>query len=241
MKKPYTIRAAGRGSLEILLFDEIGENFVGEGTSAKSFAEDLAAAGPGITDVHLRVNSPGGNVFDGIAIFNTLLTHGAKVTAAVEGLAASIASVIIMAASQISMAQSSLLMLHNPYAGVLGGDAADMRAMAEVLDKVKDSMIGAYRRHTNKSKAELSAMLNAETWLSANEAQDAGFVEEVTDPGDAEDMPLAANLDISRFRNIPQQLAARLTARAAPATQISDAERERRRLRLELTKRLNPI
>jgi len=240
VKKNWTIKAAGRGSLEILLYEEIGENFFGEGTTAKSFAEDLAAAGPGITDIHLRVNSPGGNVFDGIAIYNTLLSHGAAITAAVEGLAASIASVIIMAAAEITMAPSALLMIHNPYAAVLGGDAADMRKMADTLDKVKESMIGAYRRHAKGvSKVELSAMMDAETWLSANEARDEGFVEDITDPDEPDQgLGLAANFDVSRFRNMPAQIAAKLQARSSAAQPSAEGERERQRMRVELLKRL---
>src|SRR5437879_6820438 len=112
--QPWTITAKAKDEIEILLYEMIGQDFwTGEGTTAKLFAEDLRAAGP-LKKIHLRVNSPGGNVFDGLAIFNTLLSNGAKVTAQVDGLAASIASVIIMAASEISMGENTLLMIHNP-------------------------------------------------------------------------------------------------------------------------------
>ena len=238
MKKPWTFKAAGRGAIEILLFEMIGEDFFGEGTTASSFAAELAAAGR-LTSIHLKVNSPGGNVFDGIAIYNALLSHGATVTAEVVGLAASIASVILMAATEISMGEGSMLMIHNPYSAVMGGDAGEMRKMADTLDKVKDSMITAYRRHTKKTKAEVAAIMDAETWFSAREAQDAGFAEKVIDPDeDREDQMAAAFATpiFAKFKHPPAQIAARLAAK--PSQPVAEEERERLRLRLELLRRL---
>jgi ATP-dependent Clp endopeptidase proteolytic subunit ClpP len=207
--KPWTITAKAGGEIEILLYEMIGTDFwTGEGTTAKSFAEDLKAAGP-VTKIHLRVNSPGGAVFDGLAIYNTLLSHGAKVTAQVDGLAASIASVIVMAASEISMGENAIMMIHNPYTSV-GGDANDMRKMAETLDKVKASMIPAYRRHTKKSAEEVAALMDAETWMTAQETVDLGFAEKVITP-EGDDADVAANFApmLAKFRKVPQQIAAR--------------------------------
>ena len=199
--------AKAGGKLEILLYEMIGMDFwTGEGTTAKAFAEDLKAAGDAIREIHLRVNSPGGNVFDGIAIFNTLLSHGAKVTAQVDGLAASIASVIVMAASEISMGDNAMMMIHNP-ATMVGGDSNAMRKMADTMDKVKTSMITAYRRHTKLSVDEVDALMDEETWMTAQETVEKGFAETVTTPeGDAADV--AANFDLSKFRRVPRQIAA---------------------------------
>lgn len=237
MKKPWTIRGQGRGALEILLYDVIGEDLFG-GTSAQMFAEDLRAAGDGIREIHLRVNSPGGNVFDGIAIYNTLLSHGATITAQVDGIAASIASVIIMAASEIAIGENAIIMIHNPHV-LTAGDANDMRKMAETMDKIKTSMITAYRRHADLSVKEIGALMDAETWMSAKEAVDNGFAEKIITP-EGDEADLAANLDISRFRNVPQQLAARIAAKASstiPPAHLA-TERDRQRQRLELLKRL---
>jgi ATP-dependent Clp protease, protease subunit len=201
--KPWVMNAKA-GELEILLYEMIGQDYwTGEGTTAKQFAEDLEAAGK-ISKIHLRVNSPGGSVFDGLAIYNTLLSHGAKVTAQVDGLAASIASVIIMAASEISMGDNAMLMIHNPWTSVQG-DSNDMRKMAETMDKVKVSMVTAYRRHTKKTVDEVGAIMDEETWMTADEAVSEGFAESVTKPEDAD---LAANFDLSRFHNVPPQIAA---------------------------------
>jgi ATP-dependent protease ClpP protease subunit len=159
--KPWTITAKSSGEIEILLYETIGADFWSEGTTAKSFAEDLKTAGS-VSKIHLRLNSPGGNVFDGIAIYNTLLSHGATVTAQVDGIAGSIASVITMAASEISMGDNAMMMIHNP-ATMIAGDSNKMRKMAETMDKVKTSMIAAYRRHTTKSIEEVGTLMDAET------------------------------------------------------------------------------
>ena len=129
IQRPWKITAKAGGEIEILLYEMIGQDWwTGDGTTAKAFAEDLKGAGD-VKKVHLRVNSPGGDVFDGIAIYNTLLSCGAIVTAQVDGLAASIASVIIMAASEISMGDNAMMMIHNPWTAVQG-DSNDMRKMA---------------------------------------------------------------------------------------------------------------
>jgi ATP-dependent Clp endopeptidase proteolytic subunit ClpP len=215
MNRPWIINAKSSSEIEILLYEMIGQDWwTGEGTTAKQFADDLKAAGEGIRKIHLRVNSPGGSVFDGLAIYNTLLSHGAKITAAVDGLAASIASVIVMAASEISMGDNAMMMIHNPWSTVQG-DSNEMRKQADVMDKVKSSMIPAYRRHTSKSVEEVGALMDEETWMTAQEAKDMGFAEIVTTP-EGDDADVAANFDpsiFSRFRNVPQQVAARWGSR----------------------------
>jgi ATP-dependent Clp endopeptidase proteolytic subunit ClpP len=209
--KPWIFTAKAGGVLEILLYEVIGQDFwTGEGTTAKSFAEDLKAAGA-VSKIHLRVNSPGGSVFDGLAIYNTLLSHGAKVTAQVDGLAASIASVIIMAASEISMGDNAMMMIHNP-STVIAGDSNDMRKMAETMDKVKTSMITAYRRHSTQSEAQIATLMDAETWMTAQETVDNGFAEKVITP-EGDDADVAANFGqmFAKFRKVPQQIAARFS------------------------------
>ncbi len=224
MKKPWTMIVAKAGELEVLLYESIGQDWwTGEGTTAKQFADDLKAAGS-ISKIHLRVNSPGGSVFDGIAIYNTLLSHGATVTAAVDGLAASIASVIVMAASEISMGDNAMMMIHNPWSTVQG-DANEMRKMAETMDKVKVSMVTAYRRHTKMSVDEVGALMDAETWLGASEAKEMGFAEIVTTPDQDED-EVAANFDLSIFRRVPQQIAAQFGRKVhAPGASTSRTKR----------------
>lgn len=230
MKRPWTMTAKAAGALEIYLYDEIGDSGWGDGTTAKSFSQDLKDAGA-VREILLRVNSPGGSVFDGITIYNILLAHGAKITAQVDGIAASIASCIIMAASEIAMCESAMMMIHNPHA-FTGGDSNDLRKIAETMDKVKGSMILAYQRHTKMSAEEIGEMMNAETWMTATEACDKGFAESVLQ---ADAVPLAA-IDISKLKSVPAAIAARLQ-RPAPDVDI-EGVRRRQRDRIELMRRL---
>ncbi len=227
-QRPWTISAKSSSALEIAIMDVIGEDFwSGGGITASQFAEDLKAAGAGIRSIHLKVSSPGGNVWDGLAIFNTLLNHGAKVTAEVVGLAASISSVIICAASTIEMNHGSALMIHNP-AALLSGDANELRKVAETLDKVKASMVSAYRRHTFKSVAEIGAIMDQETWYTPAEAKAAGFVEKITEDDDDDADDVAARFDLSHFHRVPVQIAARYSPRGRFSADDDGAVRRER-------------
>lgn len=115
--------------------------------------------------IRLHVNSPGGSVFDAVAIYNALKNHPRKVTASIEGLAASAAGVVVMAAAEIRATGNSFLMIHNPSA-LCVGDAGAMREMADFLDRVKTPLIAAYRR-CRTSDAEIAALMARETWYSA--------------------------------------------------------------------------
>lgn len=189
----FSIRAAAGGEAEVLLFDEIGAF----GVTAKAFVTELKPHAD--KAIRLRVNSPGGDVFDAVAIYNALKNHPRKVTASIEGLAASAAGVICMAAKEVRAAGNSLFMLHNPH-GLCLGTSADMRHVAELLDRVKAPLVAAYRR-SGKSDDAIEKLMDAETWFSAQEAKDAGFVDFVDAPIEA-----AAHHDLGRFpyRHAPQ-------------------------------------
>ena len=212
--KPWTMTAKAGGELEVLIYEQIGTDFwTGDGITAKQFATDLKAAGA-VAHIHLKVSSPGGSVFEGLAMYNALLSHGAKVTAQVDGLAASIASVIIMAASEISVAANGMVMIHNP-STVVGGDSNEMRKMAETMDKVKTSMVTAYKRHTTLSTDKINALMDDETWMTAEEAIEKGFAEKITTPED-DDADVVANFDLSKFRKVPQPIVAKFGSRSRP-------------------------
>jgi len=165
---------------EIWIYDEVGI----WGVNAKDFIKELNGIKNKKIDMH--INSPGGDVFDGAAIYNAIKRHAAKVTTYIDGLAASIASVIALAGEKVIMAQNALYMVHNPW-GLVLGNANDMRAQADVLDKVRDTMLGAYKTKSGRDEDEIKALLDAETWMSANEASEFGFVDEIS-----EEMDLAA-------------------------------------------------
>jgi len=143
---------------------------------AAEFAQELAANKD--KQVHCRINSVGGDVFAGIAIHNMLQTHPGGARCTVEGLAASAASVIAMAGSKTTMLRGAMMMIHNPSA-LATGEASELRKTADVLDQIRASLVSIYEAKTGKSAEELQVMLDAETWLSAQEAVDQGFADEI--------------------------------------------------------------
>jgi ATP-dependent protease ClpP protease subunit len=191
----YTIRARATGT-EVLIYDEIGAY----GVSAKGFLAELGAL-PDDASIDLRINSPGGSVFDAVAIYNALKRHAGAVNVWIDGIAASAASYIAMAGDTVTMPENAFLMIHDP-SGLVMGTAEDMRATAEALDKVKTALIQGYAAKSGKPDAEIAALLTAETWLDAADAVEMGFADQIAEP-----VKLVASFDIARFRNAPPALA----------------------------------
>ena len=192
---PITFKALDAGEAEILIYDEIDPFW---GTGAKEFAAGLKELGE-VTTIHVRINSPGGDVFDGVAIYNLLAQHAAKVIVHVDGLAASIASVIAMAGDEIHLAENALMMIHDPW-GSIGGSATEMRAMADLLDTVAATIVTTYAARTGRDAEDIRALMAAETWMDAAEALDQGFADLVT-----EAKRMAAKFDPKAFgfKNTP--------------------------------------
>jgi ATP-dependent Clp protease, protease subunit len=217
MRSWYQFRAQANGA-EIIIYDEIGAF----GIPAKVFLDELKALGP-VAEFTVRINSPGGSVFDGIAIYNALKRHDAAITVWIDGIAASIASMIAMAGDEVVMPENAMLVLHDP-SGLLAGTASDMRAMAEALDRMKAGMVAAYRDKSGRDDAEIEALMAAETWLSAREAVALGLADRIEQP-----VRMAAHFDLSRFRNPPQQLAALLTSSRPQEDQMADPQKTKRK------------
>jgi ATP-dependent protease ClpP protease subunit len=175
------IQAAGGKRAEILIHEPIGENWYGDGLTSRRFAKDLAALGE-VDEILVRINSPGGAVFDSIAIYNALKSHGARIDVLVEGLAASGASIIAMAGTNIQIATGAMFMIHNPWT-IAMGEADELREVADMLDTVADSMIDIYQAQTGLDRKELKSILDAETWYGASAAVEKGFADEAV--GDA--------------------------------------------------------
>lgn len=183
---------------EISIHSEIGENSWSDDTvTAKNFIDDLKKIKA--KTIHLFINSPGGNLFSGLAIYNSLVHHKAKIITQVDGVAASIASVIAMAGT-LKMPANSLLMVHDPSCFV-GGSSEDIRKAADAMDKMKNSLISVYVNKTGLSSAKVSKMMTEETWLSADEAKELGFADEVIDA-----VNIQNSHDISGFKNAPSNL-----------------------------------
>jgi ATP-dependent Clp protease, protease subunit len=175
MKTWYKFQAAAAEgqSQTVSIHDDIG----GWGVSAKMFLDELRkVAAP---EVNVEINSPGGDVFAGLAIYNGLRNSGKKVNVKVLGIAASAASLVAMAGDTIEMPENTFMMIHNPWT-FAAGDAEDLREQADLLDKIGDSLTSTYARRTGKSAEEIQTLLAAETWFTAQEAVDAGFATAVT-------------------------------------------------------------
>ncbi len=194
MKSWYTIRARTSGT-EVLIYDEIGAY----GVTAKGFLAELGAL-PDDAAIDLRLNSPGGSVFDAVAIYNALKRHTGDITVWIDGIAASAASYIAMAGDTIVMPENAFLMIHDP-SGLVMGTAEDMRATAEALDKVKGSLIQGYAAKSGKADDEIATLMAAETWLDAKDALDFGLIDRIAEP-----VKLAASFDVARFRNAPPEV-----------------------------------
>ena len=206
MRTWYNFKQTDTDPAVLSIFDDIGAF----GVSAKSFLNDLASAQG--DSVRVEINSPGGDVFAGLAIYNGLRNSGKKVNVRVLGLAASAASLVAMAGDTIEMPENSFMMVHNPWGFAMGG-ASDMRDTADMLDTLGTSLASTYAKRTGKSAEEITALLDAETWMSAAEAVDAGFATAVIS-----EVPVKAAFDLDRLpANVRAAYASAKASAPAPA------------------------
>lgn len=236
----YLVRNAADDPTEpatVFIFDEIGGSL---GVSAKDFAAELEA----ITapEIRVRINSPGGALFDGIAIHNALRHHPARVIAYVDALAASAASVVAMGADEIVMMPGSQMMIHDASA-VQDGSAADMAKMSTFLDRQSDNVADLYQRRGGGDVAEWRALMLAETWMFAQEAVDMGLADrveeidadELADGRATNDELMTRRFDLSQFRYAGRCAAPAPTRRATspprPAGRARGVDREHLQLR----------
>jgi ATP-dependent Clp protease protease subunit len=187
-------------SAEIWLYDQIGASFWGDGISAKAFQKELTALGR-VNTINLRINSPGGDVFDGLAIYNQLKQHPARIVVDVDGLAASIASIIAMSGDEVRMASNSMMMIHNAH-GMAVGDAVEMQRMSALLTQINVNLADTYALRTSQTPEQLLAWMDDETWLTADTAVQHGFADAVT-----AEQPVSACFGmLQNFRKVPQAL-----------------------------------
>lgn len=218
----------GEGSLYV--YSDIGANWWGDGLTAKQVVdaiEDLKKQGAKTLNVH--INSGGGDVFEGAAIHSAIRAFNGKRTVTVDGIAASAASVVMMAgdAGEIRIAPAAMVMVHNP-SGFCMGQANDMRKCGDTLDKVRASMLDVYANRTGLSQESLAALCDAETWMTAAEAKANGFVDKVLEREDAEEEEEeddvmedhVRSIVAKRFKHAPPE-ATRLLASAHPAARMA--------------------
>ncbi|HID7802657.1 TPA: ClpP-like prohead protease/major capsid protein fusion protein [Proteus mirabilis] len=202
-KNWFRMQAKEDQTADIYIYDEIG----GWGISARRFTEDLISLG-NLSHINLHIHSPGGEVFDGIAIYNQLKNHSATITVYIDGLAASMASVIAMVGDTVIMPKNAMMMIHKPW-GVSWGDANDMREYADLLDKLENVLIPAYVAKTGKTTEEITAMLEQETWLDGDECVEHGFADKVIEPVKA--MASLTSKRIEEFSSMPSAIKNQIT------------------------------
>lgn len=180
-KKKFQVTNKTETVVEVLLYGEIGESWYDDSSvSAKQFADAMKEIPSSVKEIHLRVNSPGGSVFDGMTIFEHIksqrVKHGRKVTAYVDGYAASIASIIIQAADEIIIGDGGFVMIHKPLVGVWG-NTIELERMISLLDKIEEQMITIYSKKMSLSRAEIANKLAEETWMTSDEAIEFGLAD----------------------------------------------------------------
>jgi ATP-dependent protease ClpP protease subunit len=182
---------------EILIYDEIGPEFWGL-ISARTIIAELDEI-HGDEDVTVRINSPGGDMFEATAIYNAIVRRGG-VTVSVDSLAASAASYIAMAGARITMAENAMMMIHEPYT-ITWGTADELRATAGILEKSTQIAANTYALRSGQSVDKVAELLKAETWMTAAEAKELGFADDIT-----ESLQVQANVRPKQFKRQPEQL-----------------------------------
>ncbi len=209
MTKFWKMSKKANNSAELILYGDISDqSWWGDEVTPKQMSDDLKALGD-VDEIVVRINSCGGDVFAGVAIHSMLKRHPANIVVYVDGLAASIASIIAMAGDERIMPSGSMMMIHNPWTFAYG-DSRDLRKTADTLDTIRTSMLEIYTEVTGMSDDEITALLDAETWLTATEAVAQGFATKVEDT-----QKVAASIrgkkaivnglemDLSKFLNMP--------------------------------------
>lgn len=208
--KWFDIQAKADSAAEITVYGEIGSWEL----NAKSFIEQVQALGD-VSSISLSINSPGGSVFDAIAMFNFLRRMDAAITVRVDGLAASAASLLAMAGDKIIMPANAMMMLHNPWSYAVG-NADELREVADALDKVAGAVAMTYQSRTGLSAQKVDELLAQDTWLTAAEALELGLCDEVTEPA-----LMVACCDLAR---LPDEVSALYQAQALAGDDVTGDE-----------------
>ena len=186
---------------DLFIDDIIGVDFFGDGITAKSIRRDLAEVKPD-EDIRLRINSPGGDVFEASAIISVLSGRKGSISVQVDGLAASAASWLAMLGDSVTMTDGSMLMIHDPWT-VRSGNADELRKEADLLDKLGGEIAVAYGNKMGGTDAAREAM-RAESWYTPEEAVDAGLASAITREFQATTMAVPQSF---RFKNTPKKVA----------------------------------
>lgn len=214
------IKAADDEAASINILDAIGEDWYGDGWTARKMAAILRNIGD--RDVQVNINSPGGDFFEGVAMYSLLRDHKAKVTVRVLGLAASAASVIAMAGDEIQISEVGFLMIHNAWA-VAVGNRHDFREAADMLEPFDDAMVSLYAARTGKKKEVIQSWMDKETWFGGAKAVAEGMADSVISAVDEEDN--AGTKALSSVRRVEAALIRQGMPRSERRSLIADMKR----------------
>lgn len=199
-QRAFRIENATETEATVYIYDGIGDWI---GVAAKDFVPELRAIKA--NTIHLRINSPGGDVFDGRAIMNALRQHPAKVIAHIDGLAASAASTVMLGADEIRASAGSFVMVHRAMTLTIG-NTIELRATADMLAKIDGEIMADYEAKTGKDRAEVEGWMAQDTWFTADEALEAGLIDSVVE------RPAVKNAwNLAAFENVPEALNAAQT------------------------------
>ena len=235
MNKFWNFTNNGDGSRTLMMCGVIAvESWFDDDITPKAFREELNA---GKGDVVIWVNSPGGDCVAAAQIYNMLMDYPGNITVKIDGIAASAASVIAMAGTQVLMSPTGLMMIHNPLTVAIG-DSGEMQKAIDMLAEVKESIINAYEIKTSLTRAKLSHLMDSETWMNAKKAIELGFADDILT-----DEKLTAEVPAYAFSGKAAEAALlnKLTAKTAPPKEPTAPEEKPGRSVNELMERLNLI
>lgn len=226
-KTAWAIRVRGEAteSLEIDILDDIAApGWFSDGAASVKSVRNALKASPNAKAITVRINSAGGEVTEGLGMYALLAEHPAKVTVRIDAMAASIASIVAMAGDEIVMAEGAFMMIHNPLTVAIG-DAREMRRTADLLDKMQSTLVDVYERRTGQERAAIAAALDAETWMTATEAQALGYATAVVPmKGKATEAPSARIWNLADFSRVPDAVKAAQRMNKIRATNAAEGE-----------------
>ena len=218
--RPEVRAVSGDGAPSIDVYDAIGENsMTGYGVTARGVSDTLRIIGN--RDVVVHINSPGGDFFEGVAIYNLLRMHPHAVHVKIMGLAASAASIIAMAGDVVSIADAGFVMIHNSMA-LLMGNRHDMRAAADMLEPFDAAMANVYAARTGQKVSAIDAWMDSETWFYGSQAIEAGFADDVLDGGEVSATSDAGTKALAALRRIDIALAKQGMSRSERRSLIAE-------------------
>ena len=218
------VRDEGEPSVLVLNGEISDETWFGDEVTPKLFKDDLDKCQG---DIAVWINSPGGDVFAAAQIYNMLMDYPHNVTVKIDGLAASAASVIAMAGTEVQMSPVAMMMIHNPMTVAIG-DSAEMQKAIAMLDEVKESIMNAYEIKTGLTRAKISHLMDAESWFNAKKAVELGFADKILFSDDAEEAGSDQDMEAVMFsrKAVTNSLLSKLTPEKKPGTPIDQLEKK---------------